>query len=233
MAIEGHGGLHRWEQISRFRAAVSIVGGVWTSEAEPGLPGGVVVEGGTRDQQLTITPFPRPGCCATWEPNRQTIETADGGLVAERRAPQDGFGGTIRRSSWDEFRVAYLVSEAAWIYFVTPFLFACDDFVTEESWPWLEAGQVWRTLLVSYPDQIVAHPRQQTNYFDGAGLLRRLDYADDDVGGGPAVHYPSRYREFDGIMVPTRRRVYLRNSEGNPILDSVSIAIDVTDVTFT
>ncbi len=50
--------------------------------------------------------------------------------------------------------------------------------------------------------------------------------------GGPAVHYPSEYREFDGIMVPTRRRVYVRNPGGSPIRDSVSVAIDVTDVTF-
>jgi hypothetical protein len=53
----------------------------------------------------------------------------------------------------------------------------------------------------------VAHHRQQTYYFDGAGLLRRLDYSVDVLGGGPAVHYPSAYREFDGIMVPTRRQV--------------------------
>ena len=92
---------------------------------------------------------------------------------------------------------------------------------------------MWRTLLVSYPDRIVAHPRQQTTYFDGTGLLRRLDYTVDDLGGGPAVHYPSRYREFDGIMVPTRRRVYVRNPEGNPVLDSPSAVIDVIDVTFT
>jgi hypothetical protein len=46
------------------------------------------------------------------------------------------------------------------------------------------------------------------------------------------VHYPSEYREFDGIMVPTRRRVYGRNPDGSPIRASVSVAVDVTDVTF-
>jgi hypothetical protein len=68
--------------------------------------------------------------------------------------------------------------------------------------PWHEDGQTWRTLLVTYPDTIVAHHRQQTCYFDDAGLLRRLDYSVDILGGGPAVHYPSAYRELDGIMVP-------------------------------
>ncbi|MGB0094938.1 MAG: hypothetical protein WBP81_20690 [Solirubrobacteraceae bacterium] len=87
---------------------------------------------------------------------------------------------------------------------------------------------MWRSLLVTYPATIVAHTRPQTYYFDEAGLLRRLDYSVDILGGGPAVHYPSECREFDGIMVPTKRRVCVRNSDGSPVRDSVSIAIDVT-----
>jgi hypothetical protein len=46
------------------------------------------------------------------------------------------------------------------------------------------------------------------------------------------VHYPSEYREFNGIMVPTRRRVYVRNPDGSAARDSVSVAIDVASVTF-
>jgi hypothetical protein len=41
-----------------------------------------------------------------------------------------------------------------------------------------------------------------------------------------------QYREFDGIMVPTRRRVYVRNPDGSPVRDSVSITIDITNATF-
>jgi hypothetical protein len=33
-------------------------------------------------------------------------------------------------------------------------------------------------------------------------------------------------------MVPTRRMVYVRNPDGSPQLDSVSIAIEVGDVSF-
>jgi len=78
----------------------------------------------------------------------------------------------------------------------------------------------------------VAHHRQQTYYSDHDGLLRRLDYSVDILGGGPAVNYPSRYREFDGIMVPTRRRIYVRRPDGTPVPDPASIAIDITNVAF-
>jgi hypothetical protein len=33
-------------------------------------------------------------------------------------------------------------------------------------------------------------------------------------------------------MVPTRRRVYVRNPDGSPQRDSATVAIDVTDVSF-
>jgi hypothetical protein len=145
----------------------------------------------------------------------------------------DGETRDQRQAPWDELQVAYFAGEANWNYFVAPFLLSRSDFIIEETAPWHEDGQTWRSLLVTYPDTIVAHCRQQTYYFDDAGLLRRLDYSVDILGGGPAVHYPSEYREFDGIMVPSRRRVYVRNPDGSPVRDSVSVAIDVTDVTFT
>jgi len=99
LAIEGHGGLRRWEQLSRFRVAASITGATWALKGQPGLLDGVVLAGETRDQRLTITPFSRPGRYATWEPYRQTIETADGVLVAERRDPAASFAGTTRSAS--------------------------------------------------------------------------------------------------------------------------------------
>jgi hypothetical protein len=62
LAIEGHGGLRRWEQLSRFRAAASITGAIWALKGHPGGPlDRVVLEGETREQRLTITPFSGPG----------------------------------------------------------------------------------------------------------------------------------------------------------------------------
>jgi hypothetical protein len=232
LAIEGHGGLRRWEELTRFRVAASITGAIWPLKGKPGPPGAVLLDGETRDQRVTITPFPEPGRSSTWTPSLQTVETTDGVPIADRPDPAAAFVGTLRDSPWDEFQVAYFIGEATWNYFVAPFLFARDDFATEETEPWREDGQTRRGLLVTYPDTIVALTRQQTYYFDEAGLLRRFDYSVDHLGGEPEVHYLSDYREFDGIMFPTRRRVYVRNPDGSPILEPVSVAIDVTDATF-
>jgi hypothetical protein len=201
-------------------------------KGKPGLLDRVVLSGDTREQRLTISPFPEPGRLTTWEPTRQTIERDDGVLVAQQADPAARFAGHTRQTPWNDFHAAYFAAEANWNYAVTPFVFARPDFLTEEIEPWREDGQEWRSLLVTYPDGFVAHSRQQTHYFDGSGLLRRIDYAVDLLGAGPAVHYPSAYREHDGIMVPARRRVYVRNPDGSPARESVSIAIDVFDARF-
>jgi hypothetical protein len=232
LAVKAHGGTRRWEEVTRFRASVSITGAIWALKGKPGLLHDVVLEGETRDQRLKITPFPWPGRYATWEPYRQTIETDDGMLVAERRDPAASFAGLTPDSPWDDFQVAYFAGEANWNCFVSPFIFTRPDFAVEEAEPWQEDGQVWRRLVVTYPATIVAHCRQQVYAFDDSGLLRRLDYAVDILGGGPAVQYASDYCEFDGIMVPARRRVYVRNPDGSPQRHSVSVAIDVTEVNF-
>jgi hypothetical protein len=57
---------------------------------KPGLPGGVVLDGETRDQRLTITPFPWNGRPATMEPYRRPIHTTDAVPAAERPAPHPG-----------------------------------------------------------------------------------------------------------------------------------------------
>ena len=194
LAIDAHGGLRRWEQTERFRAAASITGAIWTLKGQPGLLDGVVLAGETRDQRLghRRSPPTRPEY-THWEPYRQTIETTGGVLVAGAD-PAAAFAGTTRsRAIGETVQTAYFAGEANWNYFVAPFIFARADFTTEEIAPWPENGQVWRTLLVTYPDTIVAHHRQQTYYFDDAGLLRRLDYSVNVLGGGPAVaaHRPT------------------------------------------
>jgi hypothetical protein len=232
LAVDAHGGMRRWEEITRFRAEVSITGALWDGKGKADVLADVVLEGETRDQRLKITPFPWPGRYATWEPYRQTVETDDGMLVAERRDPPVPAPGQNHQPAWDDLQVASFAGEATWNAFVTPFLLARPDFVVEETEPWSEDGEVWRRLVVTYPEAVVAQCRQPTYCFDGSGLLRRLDYTLDILGGEPAADYPSQYREFDGIKVPTRRRVHIRNPDGSAPGQAVC-ATDVSDVRFT
>ena len=232
LAVEAHGSSRRWEEKSWFSATASITGAIWELKGKAGLLADVVLEGETRDQRLKITPFPWPGRYATWEPYRQTIETSDGLLVAQRRDPATSFTDRTRQSTWDDLQVVYFAGEANWNYFVAPFIFTRPDFTVEEAESWREDGEMWRRLVITYPDAIVSHTRQQTCCFDDHGLIRRLDYTVDALGGSAAVDYPSEYRAFDGIMVPTRRRVYTHDRDGTLARDSPTLAIDLGGAAF-
>jgi hypothetical protein len=232
LAVRAHGGASRWERFSRFRLTASVTGAIWAMKGRAGLLDNVVFTGDTRDQRLTISPFPGPGRYATWEPARQTIRQEDGVMLAEQIDPAGQFAGHTRQTPWNDFHAACFAAEATWNYAVAPFVFLRPGFLIEEGEPWREHGEVWRSLLVTYPGHLVAHCRQQRYFFDGTGLLRRIDHAVDVLGSGHAVHYPTHYRWFDGIQVPTRRRVYVRNPDGSPARESVSIAIDVSDAAF-
>jgi len=69
---------------------------------------------------------------------------------------------------------------------------------------------------VKFPLSVPTHSQEQVFYFNQEGLLQRLDYAPSMTGGGVA-HYCFDHRSFDGLMIPTLRRVVSRPPSGPQI----------------
>jgi hypothetical protein len=136
------------------------------------------------------------------------------------------------QTPWDDLHVAYFDSYALWTYFTIPFLYTYPGFVTEELPPWEEDGETWRPLSVLFPENIASHTKKQVSYFGSDGLLRRHEYTVDVVGGAQGVNYASDYRNFNGISVPMKRRVYAYDAAKRKIADPVLVAIDIHDIAF-
>jgi hypothetical protein len=85
---------------------------------------------------------------------------------------------------------------------------------------------------VIVPDSIASHSREQVAYFGPDGLLRRHEYTVDLMGGAAGLNYAANYRNVDGIMVPTKRRVYAPDGNKQKILNPVLVAIDIRDIAF-
>jgi hypothetical protein len=64
------------------------------------------------------------------------------------------------------------------------------------------------------------------------GLLRRQEYNVDIMGGAPGLNYAAEYRNADGIMVPTQRRVHAYNEKKGKIPQPVLVTIDIHHITF-
>jgi tetratricopeptide (TPR) repeat protein len=77
---------------------------------------------------------------------------------------------------WDDLDLLYFGGYALWGYTSAPFIFTRPGFELEEVEPWTEDGERWPGLRVRFPEDVPAHSREQTYYFDDRWLIRRNDY---------------------------------------------------------
>lgn len=228
-AIKAHGGMDRWNTVTSVEITASITGAIWHVKGKPDVLKSVVMTADTRSERLT-TVFPGQDKRSLFEPNRVVIERADGTLVQARDDPEASFAGQQLDTPWDDIHVAYFSGEALWTYLNTPFLYARDDFATEEIPPVEADGETWRRLKVTFPNTVKSHTREQIFCFGADGLLRRHDYTVDILGGGTGLNYATGYRDVDGIIFPTTRRVYAYTGDYQRVPEPVLVAIDITDI---
>jgi hypothetical protein len=231
VAVDAHGGLSRWNQLKRVKASLSITGAIWQVKGKPDILKDVSIEAELHKERLT-THFNGKGIRTVFEPNRVVVETEGGRLVDNRDDPRSAFRGHTRQTPWDDLHVAYFSSYALWNYLTIPFLYTYSGFVTEELAPWQENGEQWRPLKVTVPDSVASHSREQVAYFGPDGLLRRHAYTVDIMGGAAGLNYASDLRNVDGIVVPTKRRVYARDANNQKIPEPVLVAIDIREIAF-
>jgi hypothetical protein len=130
---------------------------------------------------------------------------------------------------WSATELLYFFGYSLWMYFTLPYSFLADGVQCEEVEPWVEAGEKWRALKVTYPASYPSHSTEQIHYFDDKGLMRRQDYTVDvrhDLG---AAHYINDHRTFDGFVFPTKRRIYARGPDRTPLRDRLLISADLGD----
>jgi hypothetical protein len=231
LAVKAHGGLERWNRLKAIKADLSITGGIWYVKGRPDVLKAVTLEALLHEEKLVIH-YRDQNRRTTFEPHLIVSETEDGRLLERRENPLESFAGQVRETPWDDIHVAYFASEALWTYLTTPFLYTYPGFVTQELVPWQENDEFWRPLKVIFPDSVSSHTREQVFYFGHDGLLRRHEYTVDILGGATGLNYASDYKEFNGIMVPTTRRVYAYDGNKRKVAEPLLVAIDFQEVSF-
>jgi hypothetical protein len=230
LAVTAHGGLERWNKVKAIKVAASITGAIWYVKGKPDALKNVVITAETRSERVTID-FPGQGRRAIFEPSRVAIEKADGTLIEARDNPEKSFEGQQRETPWDDIQVAYFAGEALWTYLNTPFLYTRAGFVTEEIASVQVEAETWRRLKVTFPDNVKSHTREQISCFGPDGLLRRHDYTVDILGGATGLNYATDYRNVDGIIFPTKRRVYAYEGDYQIVKEPLLVAIDLAEIT--
>ncbi len=117
-----------------------------------------------------------------------------------------------------------------WNHFVTPFIFLREGFTFEERPPLAAPDGPWSRIRATFPADLPTHSRVQDFCFDREHRLRRLDYTAEVVGRwARAAHACEELREFDGLLVPTRRLVRPLPFGITPLPFPTLFAIDVHD----
>jgi hypothetical protein len=232
LAVDAHGGLDRWNRLKTITASMSITGGIWHLKSRPDVLKDVVIEASLHEEKV-VTRYRDQNRCTIFTPHEIISKSEDGKRFERRANPRASFEGQTRETPWDDIHVAYFQSEALWTYLTTPFLYTYPGFVTEEIAPWQENGETWRRLKVTFPDNVTSHTREQISYFGSDGLLRRHEYTVDILGGATGINYAADYKEFDGIMIPTTRKIYSYDAEKRKVPDPLLVDIRISEVFFT
>lgn len=230
--ISAHGGQDRWEQISSIKIHQRIGGALWGLKGVAGVLDDSRVEISPKEQLAWHHPIPEPGFHSAYSPKQVQIQTDDESprTLETLTSPRDSFAGHTLETPWTMPQLAYFAGYAMWTYLSEPYSLTLPGVRTEELGTWQESGQTWRRLGVHYPDHIHTHSAFQTLYVDSDGLIRRRDYDVDIAAGSPAAHYSDNHAECDGIVLPTKRVVYVRDEDGHPVTDMVTVTIDIDEV---
>jgi hypothetical protein len=231
-AIEAHGGLDRWEKVKELVIRARSGGVALPLKFKPSAFKSYEAKVVTSITKTLISDYPLSNHTGVFESNRVSIIGPDKKLVAERDNPRALIKSFRRNIFWDNLDTLYFGGYAVWNYLNLPFLLARQGFFVEEIDPWDHNGQQLSRLRTIFPDDLPTHCREQVFYFDRNGLLVRHDYTAEVFGQwAKAAHYSWEHKNFRGLIIPTRRRVFPRKASGHPLRLITLVSIDIDDVT--
>jgi hypothetical protein len=228
--VDAHGGLAAWERTGEVTVGLSAGGFAFAAKFQGHAVRSVDARVSTVGQTVTFEPYPAPGSRGVLEPHGEVrIEHEGGATTGARRDPRAAFGDLRHRFWWDRLDILYFGAYAIWTYISTPFVLLREGYELSELEPWEEDGERWRRLAVRFPQAVQTHCRDQVFYIDAEGLIRRHDYTAQPFGEwARAAHYCFDHRDFDGLLLPTRRLVYPRRGDNRPRLHPRLVWIELS-----
>ena len=77
VAVEAHGGLARWNEVSSIKIDVSIGGAIWDVKGQPDVLKDIVMVADTQRERVT-TSFVGQDLTTIFEPDRVVVQRSDG-----------------------------------------------------------------------------------------------------------------------------------------------------------
>lgn len=232
LAIRAAGGMERFSSFHTLTAHLHHTGMLWALKQRDGVLTDSVVTVNLHEERVSHEPFAPSTDHSVFTPSRVEIRGHGGQLVESLDEPRRSFDGFEMETPWTNAQLAYFAGYTMWTYLTSPFVLARPGVQVEELEPWTVDGLVWRRLRAVFPDDIATHSAVQTYYFDADGLLRRHDYEVDIQGQNAAARYLHDYVNVQGIMLPSRLRIYPRASSNTALPEPLIVGVDLSGFTF-
>ena len=229
--IAAHGGLEQWNQFEKMKIHMKVGGVLWDLKGQDGVISDTYFETNLRKQEGRYLDFVKEGQDAVFTPNHVSI-VKNKEVLEEIHSPRASFKDHKFETHWSKLQLVYFGGYAMTNYLTSPFVLTRPGFKTEELKPWHEAGETWRRLHVTFPDNYAYHSKEQVFYFDQNGFIKRFDYQLEISADTPAAHYVFDYKEVQGIMVPYRREVYARDENNNYVKEPLVVKVEMDHVEF-
>lgn len=225
--MDAHGGLAYWRSLDSIEIEMSACGFLFTAKRVKPL-NHVRMTLSTSRPEVSIHDYPLPGqTTRSFGDERVEILDERGNVLQSRSHPRAAFRQLRRFFRWDTLDFAYFSGYAIWGYMTAPFLFLHEGVEVMSG----AGGDGYTHLAVKFPETIPAHCALQEFYFDREHHMHRLDYTAEVVGSwAKAAHFCEAYRQFGGLSLPTRRRVYPKLLFNKPMKLLTLVAIDIHNV---
>lgn len=230
-ALDAHGGLVRWHQMSRAQGTLESRGILFETKiaSYPSPPLQFAVA--THEVWASLKPGgPVPSVELT--PQRLAVVSDDGTVLVEDERIRESFAGHEFSTPWNPLQQGFFGAYALWNYLNLPFLLTLPEIITHEVEPVDVDGELLHGVGVTFPRNIPTHSREQQFFFDADRLLKLHQYHVDIAGGVQVNHYVSDYVDAQGIKVPTTRRAYLRDDLGQTQWDQLLVHLRFSDIRY-
>ena len=231
--LAAYGGATRWNAVRAISAHKRFGGAIWDLKQVPGIVDDGEITVWIQQQRTSLQPFTAPDRKTDYTPVRVAIHTLDGVEVDALDDPRASFAGHTLQTPWTPLQLAYFTGYAMWTYLAEPLNLMLPGVTVTDGPDWTEDGQTWRRLHVTYPPSVATHSAEQVLYVDEQGLIRRRDYQVDIAGKSPAAHYVSEFQQIDGLVIPAKRMIYVRDESGHPIAEQLVVSIELSDIRVT
>lgn len=231
--ITAHGGIKKWEKIKEINVTARTGGLLPLTKLKSSALSKINFTVYPNKMQTVFNDFPEVGSKGVFDNGYVYIENGTGEIEDERDDPRSYFNRISKKLYWDYLDTIYFVGYASWNYMCTPFMFKLPGFEFSLMDKYVENDEEFDRLKVIYPDNIHTHCKEQVYYYDKYLLLRRIDYTAEIVGSwARAAHYCYDYIKYDGISVPTSRKVFMRKADGSHIEVPIFIWIKISNLDF-